>query len=203
MTLELFVRKLVRAAPTMAAIVSVTIATGCGAGCSASISTHSDKTGGTYNKHGVSFEIPDGWRQMRLTKQTQSGNEIWSESFGPKSGLDLVGVTAYATKVAITQKNAAEHAPYAAASIKDILTSAGGTLLEGPTLTAIGDMAGYRFETAFPEENGATLESRLLMVWNGHTEYFFNCQSRAHGSRSAEIERGCDTIIKSFRVNAG
>lgn len=196
MTFQPLVKKLplsVLLALAMGASVALTT------GCSVSIGSYK-KTGGTYHAHGVSFKIPYGWRRMSLTKQTETGNEIWSESFGPRSGSDLVGVTAYATKFVVTQKNAAERAPDVAASLKDTLTSAGGILLDGPTLTAIGDMAGYRFETAFPGENGVTLQSRLLMVWNGHTEYFFNCQHAKGSPRNAEIKRGCETITSTFKL---
>jgi hypothetical protein len=61
-------------------------------------------------------------------------------------------------------------------------------------------MAGYRFETTFPAEGGETLDGDVLMVWNGHTEYFFNCQYRTNGSRKAEIKRGCKTIESTFKL---
>jgi len=198
MTLESLVRKARQTAPAVTAIILVTIA----AGCSGSISVGHEKTGGTYSDHGVSFTIPDGWKRLSdLTVQTKTGNERWSEGFAPASGYDLVGVTAYATKMVITPKNAARNAPQVAATMRNLFAAAGGSVLGGPTVTSMRGMAGYRFATTYPGQNGETLDSRLLLLWNGHTEYYFNCQHRTkNGSRSAEVERGCRTIENSFKL---
>ena len=201
MTAKSLLGKLRRAVPAVTAIVVVTIATGCSAGCSASVSIGHKKTGGTYSGHGVSLTIPDGWVQSAKTKTTaETGSEIWSQGFGPASGVDFVAVTAYATNVAITQKNADKYAPKVTVAVKSLFGSAGGTLLSGPKSATIGDMVGYRFATTFPGESGQKLGSDVLMVWNGRTEYFFNCQYQANGSRKAEIERGCKTIESSFKL---
>jgi hypothetical protein len=201
MTLESLGKKLRRVAPAVIAIILVTTVTGCSAGCSASVSIGNKKTGGTYSGHGVSFTIPDGWSRLKsTTTQAQTGSEIWSEGFSHESSLDLVSVTAYATKVAITHENVDENAPNAAAAVKNLFESSGGSLVSGPNSATVGDMAGYRFETTFPGDSGETLESVVLMVWDGRTEYFFNCQHQANGSQKAEIERGCKTITNSFKV---
>jgi len=193
--------KLRRAVPAVAAIVVVTIATGCSAGCSASVSIGHKKTGGTYSGHGVSLRVPDGWVQSAKTKTTaETGNEIWSQGFGPASGVDFVAVTAYATNVAVTQKNADKYAPKVTVAVKSLVKSAGGTLLSGPKSATIGDMVGYRFETTFPAKSGETLDGDVLMVWNGRSEYFFNCQYQANGSRKVEIKRGCKTIESTFKL---
>ncbi|MBE3087912.1 MAG: hypothetical protein IMZ71_02190, partial [Chloroflexi bacterium] len=150
MRIESLASKVRQATPAVTAIILVTIATGCSAGCSASVSVGHEKTGGTYRGHGVSFKIPDGWRRLTdLTTQASAGNEKWSEGFAPRSGSDLVGITAYATKLAITDGNAGRYAPDVTAAIKNLLAPTGGSVVSGPTLISISGMAGYRFETAF------------------------------------------------------
>jgi hypothetical protein len=199
MTFRSLVRKLRRAAPAVAAMALIVTATGCSAGCSASVSIGEKKTGGTYRGHGVSFTIPDGWSRLaKTTTGAETGNVIWSEGFSPRSSVDLVGVTAYATKIAITKKNAARNAPKVAAAIRSLLEPTGGRLLGHPRSAAIGEMAGYRLQTTLSGQDGETLHSDVLMIWKGHTEYFVSCQYRANGSRKAEIERGCKTITSSF-----
>lgn len=201
MTTKSLLGKLRRPVPAVTAIVVVTITTGCSAGCSASVSIGHKKTGGTYSDHGVSLTIPDGWAQSAKTETTAAtGNEIWSQGFGPASGVDFVAVTAYATNVAITHKNAGKYAPKVTVAVKSLFKSAGGTLVGGPNSATIGDMVGYRFESTFPGEGGKTVDSDVLMVWNGRTEYFFNCQYQANGSRKAEIKRGCKTIESTFKL---
>lgn len=202
MNLESLTRTLRRAALITTAIVLVTITAGCSAGCSASVSVGHKKTGGAYHAHGVSFKIPDGWGRLTdLTSRSGTGNEIWSEGFAPKSGYDLVGITAYATKLTVTPENAGKHASVVAAAIREFATSAGGSVLKGPIVITMRGMAGYRFEAIYDSESGETLTSRMLLVWNGHTEYFFNCQYRKNGTQGAEIKRGCRTIESTFKLD--
>ena len=42
--------------------------------------------------------------------------------------------------------------------------------------------------------------SRLVLVFNKRTEYFLNCQHVKDGPLAAEIEGGCDQLIRSFRL---
>jgi hypothetical protein len=201
MTLVSLARKARHVVPGVAAVILVTIATGCSAGCSASVSIGHKKTGGTYSGHGVSLTIPDGWSRLEsTTTKAQTGNQVWSEAFSRQSSIDLVSITAYATKASITRENVDKFAANAAAAVKGLFESAGGSLVGGPDTTTVGGMAGYRFETTTPDENGKALDSIVYMIWNGQTEYFFNCQHEASGSQKAEIERGCQTITSSFMV---
>ncbi|MGD0165803.1 MAG: hypothetical protein ABSC51_00735 [Gaiellaceae bacterium] len=201
MPLEPVVRKLVLTVAAATAIFLVTIATGCSAGCSVSVSIGHKKTGGTYHDHGVSFKIPKGWSRLaRLTTQTKAGNEIWTAGFAPRSGSDLVAVTAYATNVTVTGANVARYAQPIAAELCNLVTSTGGTVLSGPTLTSAGGMPGYRFQTTLRGNSGEKLKSWMILIWNGRTEYFFNCQHEAQSSSATEIERGCTTITNSFRL---
>ena len=201
MTLVSLARKARHVAPGVTAVILVTIATGCSAGCSASISIGKSKTGGTYSNHGVSLTIPDGWRRLSdLTVQTKTGTELWSEGFSPRSGYDLVGITAYETQITVSEKNVQSSKQQIAAAMKNLVAAGSGKLLSGPTVTSIKGMAGYRFEITSTGQAGETLDGQLLLVWSGHTEYFFNCQHRARGSLSAEIERGCKTIESSFKL---
>ena len=199
MKLASLTRKSLRTLPALTAIIVVTIASGCSAGCSASV--HFSTNGNTYHHHGVSFKIPNGWSRLTdLTTQANAGNAIWSEGFAPESGSNLVGITAYATKLAITEKNADTYAPDIAAAIKRTFASGSGRVLAGPARAAIANMIGYRFQTTYVGSGGETLASSLFLVWNGHTEYFFNCQHGAGASESADIERGCKTITSTFKL---
>jgi hypothetical protein len=197
-------KKFSRVAPAAAAVVLIMIATGCSAGCSASVSIGKHKTGGTFDDHGVSFKIPDGWRKGgKASYGTQTGGELWSEGFGRHSGHDMVIISAYATKVAITKGNSDRYADAVASAIKGLFAAAGGTISSGPTSTILGGMAGYRFEGSLPMNAGDSLASDLALVWNGHTEYYINCQHVVGGSNSADVARGCTTIENSFKLSSG
>ena len=169
--------------------------------CSCSVSIGGKKTGGTYSGHGVSFKIPDGWRTGSGDFNKKTGNELWKEAFGPADGNDAVFVAAYATNYRITNKNAAHYSTTMDSTITNLARAGGGSVLSGPENASIGNMVGYRFAVQVPTSNGATLRSKVVMVWNGKTEYFLNCQYVVGGSRKAEITRGCDTIINSFKLD--
>ena len=47
---------------------------------------------------------------------------------------------------------------------------------------------------------GTPLESTLVYVFDGTTEYYFNCQHTR--DTAAEIQRGCDQIMRTFKVTA-
>lgn len=192
-----------RAVPGVAAVILVTLATGCSAGCSASVSIGHEKKGGTYKEHGISLKVPDGWkRDSKVSYTTKTGNEIRSEGFAPAAGENVVSVTAYSTKIAVTQKNAEAYAPHVTAVMKNLFAAGGVTMLGDPVVTSLTGLAGYRSEITFPSSSSsATLDSRLLLLWNGHTEYYFTCQFEKNGSRSAEIKRGCSTIENSFKLD--
>ena len=202
MTLRSIAGKARRAVPGVAAVILVTLATGCSAGCSASVSIGHEKEGGTYSDHGISLKVPDGWmRKSGASHKSKTGDEKWSESFAPASGDNLVSLTVYSTNVAITKENAEGHAPQVAAVMKNLFASTGGKMVSGPTETSLKGMAGYRFETTYRGESGTTLDSQLLLVWDENTEYYFNCQFEKNGSRRAEIERGCNAIESTFKLD--
>jgi hypothetical protein len=175
---------------------SAVLLTGC------SVSIGGDKKGGTYSDHGVSLKVPDGWHwSNKATYQAEAGKSLWSEGFGPGSGKNIVIVTAYATKVAITSANAERYASAVSSTIEGLIQAASGTVNSGPIITTMGGMTGYRFETSVPGDGGKTLDAELVMVWNGKTEYFVNCQLEAGSSSGAEIVRGCKTIVSTFKLS--
>ena len=47
---------------------------------------------------------------------------------------------------------------------------------------------------------GARVESRvnLLLLFDGATEYFLNCQYTPSGAE--EMKQGCDQVVESFQV---
>jgi hypothetical protein len=155
-----------------------------------------------YAKHGVSFRYPSRWSLITPGKLTaQQGSKLWTEWLGPSaSGTDLVMLTAYHTVVAITAGNAALYADQVRKTIAQVAKQAGGRILSGPTRASMGGLPGYGFRINAKAPQGNGVESRLVLVWKGRTEFFLNCQHQVGGSRRAEIERGCTAIVRSFRA---
>jgi hypothetical protein len=173
-------------------IVAAGVLTGCGS------KEHS------YKGHGVSLHYPKNWERAKFTGlSAQNASGVWTEAFKPPSAskADVVFVTEYRTSVVITKQNRATYSAGVASSVATVAKQAGGSMLSGPTPVSMGGLPGYGFRISATTVSGLSSESRILLVWNGHTEYYVNCQYRVGGKLEAEIERGCKTVIGSFKVS--
>jgi len=179
-------------ASTLIATVSIAVIALVVGGCGST-------SGGKYEEHGVSLQIPDGWKTGKVTLQTNTGNELWSKAFAPAEGPDLVALTAYPINQSISADNIAAYESELSSFMADLAQNSGGSVTDGPTSVTMGGLPGFRFEASFPDKKG-TLESRIMMVFKGKTEYYLNCQHRSDSSRAAEIESGCNSIADSFEL---
>ncbi len=156
----------------------------------------------SYGKHGVSFRYPAAWKLVKPgTLASRRGSQLWTEWFGPAgTQADLVMLSAYRTGVAVTAKNASVYAGQITDSVRAVAEGAGGKIISGPTRTRMGGLPGFGFRIRARAPKGKTVESRLVLVWKGKTEFFLNCQHTVGGTRKAQIERGCATIVGSFKA---
>ncbi|MGC9974789.1 MAG: hypothetical protein ABSC36_05305, partial [Gaiellaceae bacterium] len=125
------------------------------------------------------------------------------EAFKPPSSskADMVFLTEYRTPVAITLENRATYSNEVTASVTSVAKQAGGALLAGPTPVSMGGLPGYGFRISAKTVNGLDSESRILLVWNGKTEYYLNCQHQVDGKIANEIESACKVIVGSFKLS--
>lgn len=171
----------------------ISVLAGCG--------TSNEKS---YKGHGISFHYPKSWKRAKfagLSAKNASG--VWTEAFKPRSSskADMVFITEYRTPVAITKQNRSSYSDDVASSVASVAKKAEGLLLAGPTLVSMGGLPGYGFRISARTVSGLSSESRILLVWNGKTEYYLNCQHQVDGKFATEIERGCTAIISSFKLS--
>jgi hypothetical protein len=174
-------------------VVSAAVLVGCG--------TSSEKS---YQGHGVSFHYPKSWERAKFTGlSAKNASGVWTAAFKPPSSskADVVFMTEYRTPVAINNQNRATYSDDVASSVANVAKQAGGSVLAGPTPVSMGGLPGFDFEISATTVSGLSSESRVLLVWNGKTEYYLNCQHVATGKLATEIERGCKAIISSFKVS--
>ncbi len=176
---------------------------------------------GQYAGHGLSFAYPTTWQHVAGGFDVQVGAALWTEIFAPVPAApppvdpaqspppappttdqltDLVGVAAYRIPIAITKKNLPRYKTAMKMTVLQLIRQAAGQLTSGPTRVTMGGMPGYRFEVSVTTTTGATLDSRLLMVFKKKTEYFVNCQHLRDGPLAAELTTGCDQVTQSFRL---
>ncbi len=152
---------------------------------------------------GVSFTYPATWRRVDSERlSAESGNAIWTEMFAPasSSGEDIVYVTEYRTPRTITKKTLKANAKSITDTARTLARQAGGRLLEGPSYVSMGGLPGYDFEVSASTIQDRPIRSRLLLVWNGKTEYALGCQYLDRGELAAEVSRGCRMIVSSFEL---
>ena len=182
----------------LATALALAIVTGVTSGCD----TATDKS---YKGHGISFRYPKDWEPAVFTgERAQNASGIWSEALKPRSSsskADMIFMSEYRTPVAITKQNRATYADEVASSVSNVATRAGGSLLAGPTMVSMGGLPGYGFRIRAKTRDNLSSESLILLVWNGRSEYYLNCQHEAGGRYAAEVERACDKIIDSFGLD--
>jgi hypothetical protein len=61
-------------------------------------------------------------------------------------------------------------------------------------------LPGYRFQITAQDPSGNDVESRLVLVFRGTTEYFLNCQHSP--GNEVEIGAGCDQIMETFELSS-
>jgi hypothetical protein len=163
-----------------------------------------------YKGHGISFRYPRNWAPAEsrgVNVSTSSG--VWTEMFSPSAAAkdpagttaDIVFITEFRTSVAVTKKSLAASVDSITESVTQVAQKAGGSLLAGPTEVTMGGLPGYEYRISAKTVRGRESASRLVVVWDGSTEYSLNCQHLVGGTRAAEIERGCKMIVGSFKLS--
>ena len=155
----------------------------------------------TYQGHGVLFEYPAGWQQIsNLQDVAGSSNELWQIAVGVgPDEVSMVIVEAYRLGAPVTAENLAEVKPEAATAVRQLLEQLGGAMQSGPEELTVGGLPGLRFRGTATIE-ATPVESTVVFVFDQTTQYALNCQHTPE--TAAEIQRGCDQILRTFTVTA-
>ncbi len=204
-------RRIVRA--SFATLVGLTLAvTACskgsddttpsptGAPSTSSVSgSASPSAGGTFIGNGVSFDYPKDWQEFTLSGTTaQSGTSLWNETVG-LDPVNFASVAGYTINISITKDNISRQEDGLTQQMQRLFQQAGGTLSSvNPTEETMGGFPALGFAGTARNPSGATVSSRLVLAFNGTTEYFVNCQYDDTGK--AAILAGCDQIVSTFSL---
>ena len=153
-----------------------------------------------YADHGISFSYPSGWKQLRLTGTSASaGSQDWSATFGLDQ-RNVVIVSQFTLTVSITADDIDSKADAIRGQLDSLFTQAGGALTGGPTRERMGGLPALGFSGRAKTPNGDAVDSRLVLAFDGRTEYFVNCQYDAE--HADDVAAGCDEIVSTFRKAA-
>jgi hypothetical protein len=160
--------------------------------------TPSTSEGQTFSGNGVSFSYPEGWRRFRLSDSSASeGTQDWSETVGIDR-RNLVAVSRFTLDVSITDANLQARTDAIRAQLESLFTQAGGALRSGPSAQEMGGLPGLSFTGTARTPDGRTVSSRLVLAFDGRTEYFVNCQYD-HAGRD-RIVPGCEQVVSTFSL---
>ncbi len=152
----------------------------------------------TYAQNGVSFQYPEGWQESTLTGATAStGGENWSATVAIDE-LNFVTLNQYTNDFAITADNIADQQDSLTSQIGDLFTQGGGGLESGPTQETMGGLPGVGYVGTALSPDGVEVRSRLVLAFDGPTEYFLNCQFTPE--TEADVLVGCSMVQGSFQL---
>jgi hypothetical protein len=73
-----------------------------------------------------------------------------------------------------------------------------GQVTSGPSSMTVGGLPALSFEVSAVNQSGTRTQSQLLLIFDGRTQYFLNCQYTPSGAD--EMKHGCDQAVESFQV---
>jgi hypothetical protein len=154
----------------------------------------------TYDENGVTFEYPGEWDEFPAEASATStgSNELWSATVGPDK-TNLVNITAYQLNIEVTAENLDTIEGELDGVIQDVVGQAGGEITAGPDQDEVAGFPGYTYTWEDVEVDGEPKDSSAYFLFNGDTEYFFNCQFSAETEE--EVLAGCDQVLGSFSVS--
>jgi hypothetical protein len=153
-----------------------------------------------FSGNGVSFSYPEGWRELKVSDSSASaGSADWSTTVGidPRN---MVSVSRFTLDSAITADNVQARSASIRSQLESLFVQAGGSLQAGPTALEMAGLPALEFSGAARNPIGQRVQSRLVLAFEGTTEYFVNCQYDDSGSE--RVLSGCDLVVSSFSVSA-
>jgi hypothetical protein len=152
----------------------------------------------TYSGSGFSFDYPKGWSQIKdLTFESSTGNAVSNQAVGVTQ-RDAVILAIYRLRVPVTSANLSQIKPEVDRVLQQLAQQAHGAVTQPASRVTVDGLPALRYGLATTIQGGSRVNSRLVFVFDGTTEYFFNCQHTA--DRADEIESGCDQVLASFTV---
>jgi hypothetical protein len=152
--------------------------------------------GQIYDANGVTFSYPTAWQPMKLADTSAStGSFDWTFTIGLDE-RNLVNVGGSTIAGAITPGNVDARAHSIELQVQNVFTQAGGAMTGRPVRLEVGGLPAMRFDGEARTPAGARVRTRLVLVFDGTTEYQIACQYEDASAR--RLLRGCEEIVSSF-----
>jgi hypothetical protein len=182
------------------AVVLATVVSSCGGGSSNEGTTVAAFK--AFEGDGYSFNYPGGWvERTGIESSSGSGGGVGGVNIGPPEGADLLYIGTSGLDIAITQGNIAQYSDDLTAFVDDVFRQAEGQVTSAvPHLATVAGLPAIRLEATAINVDGVETKSHVVLVYDGKTEYFLNCQYTPDGVE--EMTAGCDKVVASFQVES-
>jgi hypothetical protein len=149
----------------------------------------------TFKGDGYSFNYPSDWRERPYALGVEAGAPASLVALAPRGHDDGLLLGIYHLSFAVTERNIDR---FAAETAEKVTEAFQGRISEGPTLATVGDRPAFQLELSSEKPGGGPIQSRMIFVFDGATEYFFNFQFTRR--RAEEMNQGCERVVNSFRI---
>ncbi len=189
-----------RRSRAVGALLLVTLFVGACGGDDEGDSGDSGEDAAQFDSQGVTFEYPGDWGEVEdISTTAEAGNLQWQEGVGVDSG-NLILVSEYLLNIEITDENVGDLEAEIVTAIGGLVEDAGGTVGGDPEPTTVGGFPAYTFEASgITTVEDKTVDSRFILIFDGDTEYFLNCQYET--DHEEEILAGCDQVVETFAAS--
>ena len=172
---------------------------GSGASCCVGECNGSD---GTFSAHGVSFDYPKDWSERSIVSDESQPNLQWSAAVG-KDEVDFVLVSAYGLSQEVTPELFQEQLGPIDEDLRAALEGQGTTIDDGPQQVTAAGKPGLRYAGTTTTDDGRIAQHTWVAVFDGSTEYFFNCQSvdaEGEDANHFAVSQACEQVLSSFKI---
>lgn len=150
----------------------------------------------TFEGDGFSFTYPEDWEESDF--DVQFGEQATTAALSPEAGANILLVGAGRQNVPVTEENIDGLSDAFAAQVDQEARKLRGKVTSGPSRMTVGGLPALSFEVSAVNQSGTHTQSQLLLIFDGRTQYFLNCQYTPSGAD--EMKQGCDQAVESFQA---
>ena len=150
----------------------------------------------TYRAHGISFKYPAGWHQEIMPASAGFGAWRWASAFGPGPEGDIVIAAAGRLNISVSAANIGAVSSQLTPPVRRFYQQDGGVLQVGPQQITMGGLPGILFQGTGTLPDGTPVEATRIYVFEGTTEYYFNCVNTLSATR--QVQAACGELIRTF-----
>ena len=149
----------------------------------------------TYRAHGISFKYPAGWHQESIPASAV-GTWRWVATLGPGPEGDIVIAAAGRLNISVSAADMEAVSSQLTPPVRRFYQQNGGVLQVGPQQITMGGLPGILFRGTGTLHDGTPIEATRIYVFDGTTEYYFNCLNTVSATR--QVQAACGELIRTF-----